>query len=573
MSLEAYWRNRDPARTPEPMARGGGADASDAAGPDGADTAAADTAAAGPDRAGPDRAGPDRAGPDRAGPDRAGPDRAGPDRAGPDRAGPDRAGPDRAGPDRAGPDRAGPDRAGPDRAGPDRAGPAAASPGTAAGGVFVVQEHHARALHWDFRLERDGVLVSWAVPKGIPDDPGRNHLAVHTEDHPLGYAGFAGEIPRGEDGGGTVAIWDRGQYELVKWEPGEVKVVLYGQRLSGAYALFRTGGDKWMIHRERLPLPGWVRPMLATPGGLPRSAAGWAFEMKWDGQRASAYVGGGRPPRLLSRTGRDVTVAYPELSGLAVATESRPLVLDGEIVAFAGGRPSFEALQQRMHVASAAQAARLAGQVPIAYFVFDLLHLDGRPTLEMPYAQRRELLDSLGLAGRFWQTPPAFTDVAGEDVLAAALSQGLEGVVAKRLDGPYRPGARSADWRKVKPTRRQEVVIGGINPGEGGRAGRIGSLLVGVQEDGGLAYAGRVGTGFSEHALRLLGQKLAPLRRAGSPFATAVPAAQARGAVWVEPRLVIEVAFAGWTNAGRMRAPSYQGLRDDKDPAQVIRET
>lgn len=327
-----------------------------------------------------------------------------------------------------------------------------------------------------------------------------------------------------------------------------------------------------MMHQELVPLPALVRPMLATAGSLPRSDEGWAFEMKWDGQRACAYVEGGRLIRLLSRTGRDIAAAYPELGGLGSAAAGRQMLLDGEIVGFDGGRPSFEALQQRMHVASAAHAARLSRQVPVAYLVFDLLHLDGRPLLDAPYARRRDLLDSLGLAGRYWQTPPAFTDAAGADVLAAAVGQCLEGVVAKRLESPYRPGARSADWRKIKHVRRQEVVIGGINPGEGGRAGQIGSLLVGVQTDVGLAYAGRVGTGFSQQTLRVLEQRLAPLARAASPFATPVPAAQARGAIWVEPLLVAEVVFAGWTNAGRMRAPSYQGLRNDKDPAEVIRE-
>jgi bifunctional non-homologous end joining protein LigD len=443
--------------------------------------------------------------------------------------------------------------------------------GAADGGMFVVQEHHARALHWDFRLERGGVLVSWAVPKGVPDDPGRNHLAVHTEDHPLAYASFAGEIPRGEYGAGTVTIWDRGRYELVKWDPGEVKVVLHGRRLAGGYVLFRTDGDNWMIHRERVALPTWVRPMLATAGRLP-AGDGWAYELKWDGVRASAYLAGGRLLRLVSRTGRDITVAYPELRGLGAAAGSRQVVLDGEIVAFDGGRPSFEALQQRMHVTSAAQAARLVGEVPVAYLVFDLLHLDGRPVLELPYRQRRERLGGLRLAGRTWQTPPAFTDAAGADVLAAAAQQGLEGVVAKQLDAPYRPGARSAEWVKVKNTHRQAVVVGGLSPGKGGRAGQIGSLLAGVQTAGGLAYAGRVGTGFTEQTLRLLDRRLAPLRRATSPFATPVPAAHANGAIWVEPELVIEVVFAGWTQAGRLRAASYQGLRTDKDPADVVRE-
>ena len=453
------------------------------------------------------------------------------------------------------------------------AGSAASAPASPpAGGIFVVQEHHARALHFDFRLEHDGVLVSWAVPKGVPEDPARDHFARHTEDHPLAYAGFSGVIPRGEYGAGTVSIWDHGTYELVKWKPGEVKVVLYGRRLSGGYTLYRTRDDDWMLHRERLALPDWVPPMLATSSQLPPDDHGWAYEMKWDGVRTSAYLSGGRLHRLISRSGKDVTVAYPELRGLGPAAGSRQLVLDGEVVAFDGGRPSFEALQPRMHVTSAAEAAILARRTPVTYLVFDLLFLDWRPTTDLPYRERRELLDGLGLVGPAWQTPPAFTDVAGADVLAAGVAQGLEGVVAKRLAARYRPGARSADWLKVKPEFAQEAVVGGIRPGKGNRAGKVGSLLVGVQTEDGLAYAGRVGTGFNAQSLRLLEEKLSPLRRATSPFGTSVPPEHARDAQWVEPRLVIQVAFAGWTQAGRMRAPSYRGLRTDKDPAEVVRE-
>jgi bifunctional non-homologous end joining protein LigD len=455
---------------------------------------------------------------------------------------------------------------------PGPAAPGRDSTAPGGGGVFVVQEHHARGLHWDFRLEHDGVLASWAVPKGVPDDPARDHFARRTEDHPLAYAGFSGVIPRGEYGAGTVSIWDRGGYELVKWTPREVKVVLHGRRLSGGYALYRTRDDDWMIHRERVSLPEWVPPMLATSSKVLAGDEGWAYEMKWDGVRASAYLSGGRLLRLVSRSGQDVTVAYPELRGLGPAAGPRQLVLDGEIVAFDGGRPSFEALQPRIHVTSAVEAAQMARRTPVVYLAFDLLYLDWRPTLDLPYRQRRALLDDLALAGPSWQTPPAFTDAAGADVLAAASAQGLEGVVAKRLDARYRPGARSADWLKFKPEVGQEAVVGGINPGKGRRAGQIGSLLVGVQSEDGLAYAGRVGTGFNAQSLQLLDQRLAPLRRATSPFATPVPPEHARGALWVEPRLVIAVAFAGWTQAGRMRAPSYRGLRADKDPAEVIRE-
>jgi len=452
--------------------------------------------------------------------------------------------------------------------------PAAGSPGPGGpvpAGVFVVQEHHARRLHWDFRLERDGVLVSWALPKGVPDDPGVNHLAVHTEDHPLEYASFSGEIPRGEYGAGTVTIWDHGTYEVVKWDDRDVKVILHGDRLSGGYALFRTGDDSWMIHRERQPPPGRIVPMLARPGDLPADDGGWAYEMKWDGLRALAYLGGGQV-RLLSRTGQDITGGYPELRGLGAAVGRRQAVLDGEIVAMAeDGWPDFERLQQRMN-ARPAMVPRLAGSVPVTYLAFDLLHLDGRPLLDEPYRTRRALLEELALQGPRWQTPPSFTGETGADVQAVSRQHGLEGIVAKRLASRYEPGKRTGSWLKIKNIRRQEVVVGGWKPGEGKRAGRFGSLLIGVQDAGGLEYAGHVGTGFSQQALDMLWERLTPLRRATSPFAGEVPPEHARRAVWVEPELVIEVAFTGWTSAGRMRAPSYQGLRTDKDPAEVTRE-
>ncbi len=441
-----------------------------------------------------------------------------------------------------------------------------------AAGVFVVQEHHARRLHWDFRLERDGVLVSWALPKGVPDDPAANHLAVPTEDHPLEYASFSGEIPRGEYGAGVVTIWDHGTYETLKWDDREVKVVLHGSRLTGGYALFRTGDDSWMIHRERTPLPDRIVPMLARIGDLPADDGAWAYEMKWDGLRALAYIGGGRV-RLMSRTGQDLTQDYPELGGLGAAVGRRQAVLDGEIVALGEDSwPDFERLQQRMNARKPGLAQRLAPQVPVTYLAFDLLHLDGRPLLDEPYRARRALLEELDLQGPRWQTPPSFTGEAGADVRAVSVQHGLEGIVAKRLASRYEPGRRTGSWRKIKNLQQQEVVVGGWKPGEGVRAGRFGSLLIGVQGAGGLEYAGHVGTGFSQQALDMLWQRLTPLRRATSPFASPVPPEHARPAVWVEPALVIDVAFTGWTSAGRMRAPTYRGLRVDKDPAEVIRE-
>ena len=454
---------------------------------------------------------------------------------------------------------------------PPPASPAPA--GDAGGGAFVIQEHHARRLHWDFRLERDGVLVSWALPKGVPDDPAVNHLAVHTEDHPLEYGAFEGQIPRGEYGAGSVTIWDAGRYETLKWAVDEVKVRLHGQRVTGEFALFQTRGKQWMIHRDRQPLPAGLRPMLATLTETPPPDDGaWALEMKWDGVRALAFVERGQV-RLGSRTERDITVAYPELAGLGHAAGRKQLLLDGEIVVFGeDGWPSFEALQPRMHVSDPAAARLLAGQNPVTYLVFDLLQLDGRPLLGEPYSARRALLESLGLAGPCWQTPPWFP---GEDfaaVRAVSAERGMEGVVAKRLDSRYMPGARTGDWRKIKNLLRQEAVVAGYKPGKGNRTGLVGSLLIGVNDAAGLIYAGHVGTGFSAGTLRLLGELLEPLRRPDSPFDGPVPPEHARTAVWVEPRMVIEVAFDRWTRAGRMRAPVYKGLRDDKDPSEVVRE-
>jgi bifunctional non-homologous end joining protein LigD len=442
-----------------------------------------------------------------------------------------------------------------------------------AAGIFVVQEHHARRLHWDFRLERDGVLVSWALPKGVPDDPAVNHLAVHTEDHPLEYATFEGQIPRSEYGAGSVTIWDHGTYEVLKWTDREVKVTLHGQRLSGGYVLFATGGKNWMIHRERLPLPVSLLPMLATPGKRPsHRPEDWGVEMKWDGVRALAFIENGRL-RLTSRLGKDITATYPELAGLARATGHRQALLDGEIVAFTEGRPDFEALQHRMHVSSPAQAERLTQTIPVTYLAFDVLQLDGRPLAALPYAARRDILAPIIPNASGWLSPPSFPGSDLDAVLTASAANGLEGVVAKRLDSRYEAGVRSGNWIKIKNQFRQEVVVAGWKPGKGNRTGLIGSLLAGVYGPGGLLYCGHVGTGFSAATLRMLGEKLNPLRRPDSPFDGPVPAEFARGTVWVEPRMVIEVAFDRWTTAGRMRAPVYMGLRDDKDPADVVRET
>jgi bifunctional non-homologous end joining protein LigD len=446
---------------------------------------------------------------------------------------------------------------------------------------FVVQEHHATALHWDFRLERDGVLVSWALPKGLPLDPKKNHLAIHTEDHPLEYGTFAGEIPDGEYGGGKVVVWDHGSYDCEKWTDRRVEVVLHGGRVSGRYVLFPTGkrDRDWMIHRKdpppagTEPMPTLVRPMLATTTTtLPRHDDRYGYEFKWDGVRAVVYVDGGRP-RALSRNDNDVTASYPELRAMAESLGSTQVVLDGELVAFdADGKPSFGLLQSRMHVTSASQIRRLTQQTPVTFLAFDLLYLDGRSLLDEPYEARRKALDGLGLAGLSWQTTPWFAG-GGEAVLEASRQQSLEGIVAKRLDARYVPGRRSDTWLKLKNIRSQEVVIAGWKPGTGRRDGSFGSLLLGVYDESGLTYVGHVGSGFNEGALRALSADLAALAVDEVPFATPPPRADVKDAHWVEPSLVGEVGFSGWTGDGRLRHPTWRGLRPDKSPTEVVRES
>ncbi len=320
------------------------------------------------------------------------------------------------------------------------------------------------------------------------------------------------------------------------------------------------------------PIPRLIRPMLATPGDVtsPETEDQWAFEMKWDGVRAVVYVDGGSV-RVLTRNDREVLATYPELAGLSAALGGRQVIVDGEIVALdAAGRPSFGELQARMHVQH--PGASLLAKVPVSLLVFDVLHLDGTSLLTRTYDERRSVLEDLGLDGPYWATPPAF-EGDGAAAMEVSRQQDLEGVIAKRRAAAYQPGRRSRDWVKVKHIRMQEVVIGGWSPGEGNRTGRIGSLLLGVNDDQGrLLYAGHVGTGFSSAVLADLGSRLERLERTTPPFADEVPRPHAKGARWVSPTLVGEVAFAEWTREGRLRHPTWRGLRPDRGPGEVRRE-
>jgi bifunctional non-homologous end joining protein LigD len=466
---------------------------------------------------------------------------------------------------------------------PEPAGDSAVTGGAAP--RFVVQEHHATRLHWDLRLEHDGVAASWALPNGVPADPADNRLAVHTEDHPLEYLEFEGDIPRGEYGAGTMRIWDRGTFEVHKFEPKKVEVTFHGERLTGRYGLFplssRDGSkDDWMIHRmdppqdpDREPMPQRLVPMLARLGdSIPPDAEKWSFEVKWDGVRAIAYAKPGRL-RLESRNLREITDSYPEIRAILRNLGMREAVLDGEIVSFDDdGRPSFERLQRRMHVTSPSAVKRLQGSTPVVYAIFDLLYLDGHSLLELPYTERRERLESLALYGPAWRVPQAQGGRnAGERLLEWTRAQNLEGIVSKRLDSRYEPGRRGGAWVKLKHTHRQELVIGGWIPGEGRRADRIGALLMGIPDSDGLRYVGRVGTGFTERTLIELAAALAPLQRPDSPFEPGPKFP--KDASFVEPKLVAEIEFREWTGERIMRAPSYKGLRDDKSAREVELET
>jgi DNA ligase D-like protein (predicted ligase)/DNA ligase D-like protein (predicted polymerase)/DNA ligase D-like protein (predicted 3'-phosphoesterase) len=441
-----------------------------------------------------------------------------------------------------------------------------AKPVVGKGNSFVIQEHHARRLHYDFRLERDGVLVSWAVPKNLPETTAVNHLAVHTEDHPLEYGGFEGTIPKGEYGAGKVVVWDSGTYDTEKFradgEKGEVIVTLHGQRISGRYALIQTDGNQWLAHRMK-DQPAFdfdeLAPMLATHGSVQKlTAAQWAFEAKWDGYRLLVDADHGEV-RLRSRSGRDLTAEFPQLRSLATGLGDHHAVLDGEVVALdASGVPSFSEMQNR------ARATR------IEFWAFDLLHLDGRSLLRATYRDRRKLLETLASAGGL--KVPDLLPGDGAEALDYSRKQRWEGVIAKKRDSTYQPGRRSASWIKDKYWNTQEVVIGGWRAGEGGRTSGIGSLLIGIPSAGGLHFAGRVGTGFTERDLASLKKTLAPLHTDESPFDARLSTQDAKGVTFVEPTLVGEVRYSEWTSDGRLRQPSWRGLRPDKTPGEVVRE-
>jgi bifunctional non-homologous end joining protein LigD len=436
--------------------------------------------------------------------------------------------------------------------------------------IFVIQRHDARRLHYDFRLERDGALASWAVPKGVPLEPGQQHLAVHVEDHPLSYATFEGEIPAGNYGAGTVEIWDHGTYELVEEKAnGGLTVRLHGERLDGLWTLVpaRLGGDpkNWLIVRKReaettSQKPRVYRPMLATLADRVPVGDEWLHEVKWDGYRAIITISGGTA-ELASRNGNSLTARFDSVARAVVQAVKTPdCVLDGEVCALDDeGRASFSAMQQ--------------GSGPLVLYVFDVLEVEGEPLIDLSLTERRVRLASLlDRRNRTVKLSEVFDD--GEALLEAAREQGLEGVISKKADSRYTPGRRSREWLKLKTQGRQELVIVGWTKGQGRRADRFGALVLAVNEGGELRWAGNVGTGFDDAEIDRLLAKLRPLQRKTSPFPEPpkMPRVRRGDVVWVEPELVAEIRFAEWTHDGRLRAPVYVGLREDKEAEEVQRE-
>jgi bifunctional non-homologous end joining protein LigD len=497
-----------------------------------------------------------------------------------------------------------------------------------AGDFFCVQRHHATRLHYDFRLEIDGALASWAVPKGPTLSPSEKRLAMHVEDHPLDYGNFEGTIPAGNYGAGSVMLWDRGTYELLGDLPakaqlarGDCKFRLHGEKLKGEFAIVlmknRGKGNEWLLLKKkdefadpawdaeahsrsvltgrtqeeiakgmdhaagtlqssravkhsmpkgavRAALPATIAPMMGTLADSPPRGPGWVYEIKWDGVRAICIVEDGGV-RMVSRTGKSCERQYPELSVLSHFLSAQTAVLDGEICALDElGRPRFSLIQPRIMAADASAVAHMARSKPVTLFLFDLLYLDGYDLRGVPLVDRRKLLESVVKPGGVIRLSEIFPE--GEHLLEAAREQGLEGIIAKRADSRYE-ARRSADWIKIKTVRQTECVICGYTHGE---REYFGALILGVREKGKLDWAGNVGTGFDQALMADLYRRMQPLITSRTPFAERpkVP----KDAVWIRPELVCTVKYIEWTPDGRLRAPVFAGLRTDIEPAECARE-
>ena len=501
--------------------------------------------------------------------------------------------------------------------------PAETQPG---GRVFCVQRHAARALHYDLRIEVGGALKSWALPHGPTLDPKEKRLAVMVEDHPLAYATFEGNIPQGNYGAGSMMLWDLGTYEPLlgmdadkQIERGDFKFRLYGQKLKGEFALVRmktAKANEWLLLKKKdaaastgwdatahassvktgrtqeeiamdlaprqtsstalsraadLPgaklasMPAKIEPMLAQIGDQIPESADWLYEIKWDGVRALAFVDGSSV-RITGRKGTAIGSQYPEVTaGLGQAVKARSAILDGEIAALDDkGRPSFERIQPRIMNTDAGAVEQMMKSRPVVYFAFDLLYLDGYDLRDTPLAERKRILSMILQPHNSIRYSQSF-DAGGRELYAAAKTQGLEGILAKRRSSRY-VAARSKDWLKFKTANEQEFILCGFTEGE---RDFFGALVLGCwQEVDGKSVmhcAGTVGTGFDRKMMQAIHEKLAPLKTAKAPFA--VPAmVEVKRATWIRPELVCTVRYLEWTSDGRLRAPVFVGLRPDVDP-------
>ena len=508
--------------------------------------------------------------------------------------------------------------------------PAAALPGTRAGPLlFVIQQHSARRLHYDFRLECDGVLKSWAVPRGPSLDPREKRLAVQTEDHPYDYASFEGVIPPGQYGAGEVIVWDCGVYspdEDGTWfhdreeaerqiraglEKGKLSFLLRGEKVKGSFALVRTKEAKsWLLikHKDRFvtsddltaqdrsvlagvsvadmkvmpahripapqlvpagdveAMPARLEPMHAESGAAPFNAPDWMWEPKLDGYRVLAFIDG-KDVKLRSRRGLELAPSFPRLAEELGRQAVDGMVLDGEIVALdAAGKPSFNALQNRVQLKSARELAAADHNAPVVFYCFDILYFAGIDLRKSPYRDRRRYLSQCLLPSPLVRLVHASED--GLALYAAATASGLEGVVGKRSDSRYESGKRSGLWLKIKPTHTDDFVVGGYTRGKGSR-GSLGALLVGYWDKGKLQFASHVGSGLDDRALTRMTALLKPLERKSCPFAERPELTNPT--TWVEPRLVTEVKYQNWTEDGHLRAPVFLRLRDDLDAKDVKR--
>jgi len=484
---------------------------------------------------------------------------------------------------------------------------------------FVIQKHDASRLHYDFRLELDGVLKSWAVPKGVPYKHGEKRLAVHVEDHPVSYIDFEGTIPRGQYGGGTVMVWDRGTFEPLSKAPtkelekGKLHFVLHGEKLEGEWYLVRLReGDQWLLirggedmkpvsqrkddtsavsgqsmkqlakgdrvwqsktqKRQHAPLPDFVEPMAAKlVDSAPRGD--WIYEIKFDGFRALALRGSDET-RLLSRNEKDLGAQFPEVLEAISKLKITDAVIDGEIVAMDDeGRSSFQLLQ----------AYELGEkQSPLRFYAFDLLRLNGKNLRERPLAERKAALEKLigDSSGIIRYSASVGTDA--KKLLYQAKKLGLEGLIGKREDSIYETGRRSGAWIKLKLHAEQEFVIGGYSDPEGSRS-HFGALLLGVYEKAGLRFVGKVGTGFNAKLLRSLSAQFKKIPQQKCPFhnlpakskpryGRGMTASEMKRCHWLEPKMVCQIKFSEWTRDGSLRQPVFLGLREDKDACEVVQE-